>query len=336
MSALNELNELQDPLKFSSCGVAAARAVESRLADRLYNDPLAEVLAGPKSLELGTQVASGKGSRESLSQQASFYGYSSADSNQPRKLGWVTLRTRYLDDALAKVFAQFEGQHCQTVLLGAGMDARPWRLPSMHSVSWYDLDQHEVLDLKGRLLEAAGASKKHGQKAKHPLHAGSYTSAVVDLNSPSWSETLINAGFKQEVPAVWLAEGLLNYLTQEQNEALLHTLHKMSAPGSTFLGTLASEAWEQQRVRLNEGGHFVNLRKYRKWGGPNKIAEMEKFLRANQWEPIRLDSGEAATKQIGPQYEYGAKLDPGTGTPEEIEYLHLFVTATPIAIGTFD
>jgi len=66
------------------------------------------------------------------------------------------------------------------------------------------------------------------------------------------------------------------------------------------------------------------------------LLQMEKFFRANQWEPIRLDSGEAATKQIGPQYEYGAKLDPGTGTPEEIEYLHLFVTATPIAIGTFD
>jgi O-methyltransferase involved in polyketide biosynthesis len=60
--------------------------------------------------------------------------------------------------------------------------------------SWYDLDQHEVLDLKGRILEAAGASKKHGQQAKYPLHAGSYTSAVVDLNSPSWTETLINAG----------------------------------------------------------------------------------------------------------------------------------------------
>ena len=49
---------------------------------------------------------------------------------------------------------------------------------------------------------------------------------------------------------------------------------QMSAPGSTFLGTLASEAWEQQRVRLNEGGHFVNLRKFRKWGGPNKLAEV--------------------------------------------------------------
>ena len=77
--------------------------------------------------------------------------------------------------------------------------------------SWYDLDQHEVLDLKGRILEAAGASKKHGQQAKYPLHAGSYTSAVVDLNSPSWTETLINAGET--------AEGILHMLPMWTNDA---------------------------------------------------------------------------------------------------------------------
>ena len=63
--------------------------------------------------------------------------------------------------------------------------------------------------------------------------------------------------------------------------------------------------------------------------------QVEKFLRANQWEPTKLDSGEAATRQIGPQYEYGAKLDPSTGTLEEIDYLHLFVTATPIRNASF-
>ena len=47
---------------------------------------------------------------------------------------------------------------------------------------------------------------------------------------------------------------------------------QVSAPGSTFLGTLASAAWEEQRVRLNEGGHFVNLSKFRVWGGPNKLS----------------------------------------------------------------
>ena len=71
---------------------------------------------------------------QSLSQQASFYGYSEAEPGQPRKLGWVTLRTRYLDDALLEAFSHYQGKPCQAVLLGAGMDARPWRLRSISSV----------------------------------------------------------------------------------------------------------------------------------------------------------------------------------------------------------
>ena len=61
---------------------------------------------------------------------------------------------------------------------------------------------------------------------------------------------------------------------------------QVSAPGSTFLGTLASEAWEEQRVRLNEGGHFVNLKKFRKWGGPNKLAEVESCC----WQMLHVHS----------------------------------------------
>ena len=96
---------------------------------------------------------------QSLSQQASFYGYSNAEP----------------------------GQYADVLVL---------------LCSWFDLDQHEVLDLKGRLLEAAGASKKHGQDAKYPLQAASYTSAVVDLNSPSWTQTLTTAGeAKQTIAA---------------------------------------------------------------------------------------------------------------------------------------
>ena len=41
---------------------------------------------------------------------------------------------------------------------------------------------------------------KHAEEAKYPLHAGSYTSAVVDLNSPSWPQSLIHAGNNKAVP----------------------------------------------------------------------------------------------------------------------------------------
>ena len=43
---------------------AAARALESRRDDRLYDDPLAEILAGPKAMETAKYIASGKGTPE--------------------------------------------------------------------------------------------------------------------------------------------------------------------------------------------------------------------------------------------------------------------------------
>lgn len=60
--------------------------------------------------------------------------------------------------------------------------------------SWFELDQDEVVDLKGRLLNAADASKQHGQQAKHPLKAGSYVSAVANLTDASWPSTLTQTG----------------------------------------------------------------------------------------------------------------------------------------------
>ena len=50
--------------------------------------------------------------------------------------------------------------------------------------------------------------------------------------NPGWHMSAImgwfNAGFKAEKPTVWIAEGLLNYFTQEQNDALLQHMHKVS------------------------------------------------------------------------------------------------------------
>lgn len=58
--------------------------------------------------------------------------------------------------------------------------------------------------------------------------------------------------------------------------------------------------------------------------------QVQSFLRANQWKATELESGEVATSHLGSQFEYGAKLDPSTGKPEDIDYLHLFVTAIPV------
>lgn len=80
---------------------------------------------------------------------------------------------------------------CQSVIGGSSNVGGSWHC---FVCSWLELDQNEVVELKGRLLDAAGAGTKHEQGYKYPLKAGSYVSAVVNLNDASWPEQLAQAG----------------------------------------------------------------------------------------------------------------------------------------------
>ena len=65
--------------------------------------------------------------------------------------------------------------------------------------------------------------------------AASYTSCSLDLEHQGWSEGLLAAGFDPTVPAVWLAEGLVMYLSEEGVLNLLREAGSISAKGSRLL-----------------------------------------------------------------------------------------------------
>jgi len=106
--------------------VAVYRAWESERADALFKDPFAAKLAGERGLEL-TKLT-------------------------PRevKSGWpLAVRTRLIDDMLLKAVAH--GCDC-IVNLGAGFDARPYRLALPQSLHWVEADFGALLDEKEALL----------------------------------------------------------------------------------------------------------------------------------------------------------------------------------------
>jgi methyltransferase (TIGR00027 family) len=106
---------------------AAYHALEDGRPNALFHDPLAARLAGAQ----GSRIL------ESLPRQA-FIG------------GWtVVIRTRIIDQFIYQAIA--EG--VDTVLnLGAGLDARPYRMDLPASLRWIEVDQAHVIDLKeGRL-----------------------------------------------------------------------------------------------------------------------------------------------------------------------------------------
>lgn len=177
----------------TAVGIAAGRAMESARADRLFDDPYAQVFVD--AIDIAP-----------VERMKEFAGY-------------IALRTRYYDDYLLQASA--ERDCTQIVLLAVGLDARAYRLTWPAGVKVFELDMEALLRFKRRILAAADATPT----------CTDHHSIEVDLRT-DWSAPLISAGFDPAVRTAWLAEGLLPYLTREENIVLLDRIAQISAPGS--------------------------------------------------------------------------------------------------------
>jgi O-methyltransferase involved in polyketide biosynthesis len=226
----------------------------------LVLDPLAAQMAGAKALK----------SARSRQQPAP------KDSGRKIKVNMMAIRTKWFDDQLEAslgmpVGTAVEAENYlgatatpgnaprQCVVLGAGMDSRPWRLKLPASLRWFEVDREDVLQAKEDLLAVVGAEYEvlspmhrstsvntllqdkigridhHMVAVQYPLRTYSRQAVAADLGDPAWKAALLNAGFDPSKPTVWLAEGLLMYLEPSRVDALLKELKEMSAPGSALL-----------------------------------------------------------------------------------------------------
>lgn len=197
------------PISLPALAVAAARARESGREGRLFDDALAASLAGPEGAEWLERIDA------ALPPPA-------GDGPSP-----LALRTRFFDDFLAGAVAAPSLR--QVVLVGAGMDARAFRLPWPEGTLLYELDDAALLERKSQVLASSeGASPRCTRKA-----------VAVDLDG-DWEAALAAAGFDRARPSAWLVEGLLPYLDAAGVHRLLQPLSKLAAPGSVLGADLPS------------------------------------------------------------------------------------------------
>ncbi|MFD5315584.1 class I SAM-dependent methyltransferase [Streptomyces sp. NPDC127098] len=187
--------------------VAAARAIETHRGDSLAQDPYAEhfVRAAPASAGWPVrphQVPDGD-----------------ADPLWGRFARYFGLRTRVLDDFL---LTSARGGARQVVLLGAGLDARTFRLDWPPGCVVFEIDRAAVLTFKHRVLDEVSAAPR---ATRVPV--------PVDLRG-DWVGALTGAGFDSAEPTVWLAEGLLFYLPAAAETYLVDTVDRLSAEGSAL------------------------------------------------------------------------------------------------------
>lgn len=175
---------------------AAVRATESARADGLFHDPWAAALAGEE-------------------------GQAWIAQRTTDRVASIVLRTRFFDDFLQR--ATQEGGIHQVVLMAAGLDTRAFRLDWPAGTCIFELDQPGVLRYKAQILALAGAEPTCARWA-----------VEVDLGGP-WQEALDAVGFDPRIPALWLLEGLLFYLPDDQLWRILDQVTGLGASGS-FLG----------------------------------------------------------------------------------------------------
>ena len=148
---------------------------------------------------------------------------------------YAACRTRFFDDFFERAIS--DGVR-QAVILGAGLDARAWRLHWAPGSVFFDIDRPKVLDFKVSAMWAANAEP-----------ACEYRTVATDLRS-DWPAALRDAGFDPRLPTAWSVEGSLAYIPGAGQDRLFELIDGLSAPGSLLAAESASPSDPHASRRL--------------------------------------------------------------------------------------
>lgn len=137
----------------------------------------------------------------------------------------VALRTAAIDEAVTEAVARGV---TQVVILGAGLDARAYRLDALRSAAVYEVDHPDSQRYKRARL--AGLRPR----------AGSLKHVAVDFAVDDLGARLDEAGHRADRPTCWIFEGVTMYLPPDATRGTLDTVAKRSGEGSRLAMTYMS------------------------------------------------------------------------------------------------
>lgn len=202
--------ELAPSVTKTAAWMAAERAIESKRPDALIRDPLAEYFATGE----GWQV------------------YKRFGIGGPN--AFVPIRAKFFDEFL-KDSVLSRGVR-QIVILGAGYDARAYRLNWPEGTVLFEVDHPQLIARKQEILSRVRVAPRCDRRV-----------VGIDL-AGSWEQALLNEGFDPNLPTSWVGEGLLLYLEDESAAHLMQTARKLSHESSRFALDIVDEDVLQDKV----------------------------------------------------------------------------------------
>lgn len=220
--------------------VALFRAIESRrpAGDRLFTDPLAHRFLGPRLRAVAEASALPLvGPRVPVV----------IDRRWPGPRESVIVRTRMIDDATVEAL---EGGIEQLVILGAGYDARPYRLPGADAVATFEVDHPDTQGVKRRKIVKAYGSV--------PAHV---RFVAMEFDRDPLAETLEAAGLRADRTTMFIWEGVVSYLSEEAIDETLRWVASAGARGSrlafTYVDSGVLEA-DRQSPGVQHASAWIN------------------------------------------------------------------------------
>lgn len=144
----------------------------------------------------------------------------------------VAPRTVAIDDAVR------EAAHAQVVILGAGLDSRPWRLRALSRAVVFYVDHPATLAVT---RERVGALETVAARLEF---------VPVDLAKDALAPSLRAAGLDAASPTTWVWEGVVPYLDTASVETTIDAVASLSASGSVLVVNYQTRSWRARGGRV--------------------------------------------------------------------------------------
>lgn len=202
------------PLSRTAVWVAWGRGMSGKTRDAIVDDPIAERLVPEPYKSL---IALARRSQVFVTVFERAVALVSGGRSRH-----MQLRTRAIDDALIESVKRGAEQ---VVILGAGLDARGWRLDALSESIVFEVDH-----------PAMQAYKRSRIDPEIPC-AREVRFAPVDFEKDDLATSLARAGHDASKPTAFVWEGVTMYLTADAIASTLSAIAARSAPGSTAIVT---------------------------------------------------------------------------------------------------
>ncbi|HVM71331.1 MAG TPA: class I SAM-dependent methyltransferase [Anaerolineales bacterium] len=214
----------------------SSRAQQSQWKDPILRDPWAEEAMRHIDYDMSKQLTG------------------VASWSMWKDIGCTIVATRALTfDQLTTCYLA-ENPEATVLHVGCGMDSRIFRVDPPATVQWFDVDYPDVIDLRRRLF---------------PERGGSYHLIGASLDDLRWLDEV-----PADRPGLFIAEGVLHYLSETEVKALLNAV-VAHFPGGQMIFDICN-TMIVKRTGANVGGTGATY----KWGldDPQDIKQLEPKL----------------------------------------------------------